>query len=65
MSQSVRFPYLDLDPAQPEASRLPYLPLTLSTGQSTSMVSGLLDTGATVNVLPYPLGLQLGLIWTQ
>ncbi len=29
------------------------------------MLSGLLDTGATVNVLPYPIGLQLGLVWTQ
>ena len=26
-------------------------------------VVGLLDTGSTVNVLPYPLGLQLGLVW--
>ena len=28
-------------------------------------VPGLLDTGSTVNVLPYPLGLQLGLLWEQ
>jgi len=25
----------------------------------------LLDTGSTVNVLPYPVGLQLGLVWEQ
>ena len=28
-------------------------------------VVGLLDTGSTVNILPYPLGLQLGLVWEQ
>jgi len=27
--------------------------------------SGLLDTGSTVNILPYPLGLQLGFVWEQ
>ena len=26
---------------------------------------GLLDTGSTVNVLPYPIGLQLGFVWEQ
>jgi hypothetical protein len=32
------------------------------TGQSLN-TEGLLNTGASVNVLPYELGLQLGLIW--
>src|SRR5262245_43962624 len=31
----------------------------------TVALSGLLDSGATVNVLPYPIGLQLGLNWAQ
>jgi len=31
-------------------------------GRSVS-VNGLLDTGATINVLPYALGQQLGAIW--
>lgn len=56
----------------PEAQRfsfhqreLPYLPLRL-TYQSTSLdLEALLDTGSTVNVLPYELGLQLGAIWEQ
>jgi hypothetical protein len=39
--------------------------LTLSNGPTSVLLSGLLDTGATVNVLPYPAGLQLGLIWEQ
>jgi len=65
MTQPVRFPYVDVDPAHPGASRLPYIPLTLSNGQVTVALSGLLDTGATVNVLPYPVGIQLGLVWAQ
>lgn len=65
MTQPVRFPYTDIDPAHPGASRLPYVPLTLTNGQLTVTLSGLLDTGATVNVLPYTIGLQLGLDWTQ
>ncbi|MFQ3630753.1 retroviral-like aspartic protease [Roseiflexus sp.] len=65
MTQLVRFPYIDIDPAHPGASRLPYLPLTLAHDQITATLSGLLDSGATVNVLPYPAGLQLGLSWAQ
>ncbi len=42
---------------------LPFLPITLeNTGRSISC-SGLVDSGSTVNVLPYDIGLNLGLIW--
>lgn len=39
--------------------------MTLAYHHQTIAVSGLLDTGATVNVLPYQLGLQLGAIWEE
>jgi hypothetical protein len=39
------------------------LPLTLSLDGQFLNTEGLLDTGASVNVLPYELGLQLGLVW--
>jgi hypothetical protein len=42
---------------------MPYLPLTLSADGNSIDVTALLDTGASVNVLPYELGLQLGGIW--
>lgn len=45
------------------ASSLPYLPLTLRYQRTSLLVSGLLDTGATVNVLPYDIGEQLGAVW--
>ena len=65
MTQPVRLPYIDIDPTRPGASRLPYVPLTLALDQISVTLLGLLDTGATVNVLPYPVGLQLGLNWAQ
>ena len=40
------------------------LPITLAGANSVS-VSGLLDSGATVNVLPYAIGEQLGVVWEQ
>jgi hypothetical protein len=43
----------------------PYLPLTLNHGNHSLETSGLLDTGASVNVMPYQIGLQLGAIWEE
>ncbi|QJB43242.1 retroviral-like aspartic protease [Dolichospermum flos-aquae] len=44
---------------------LPKLPLTLTYRNSSVDVSGLLDTGASVNVLPYSVGIQIGAIWEE
>jgi len=44
---------------------LPQLPLRLGYQNRRVDVSGLLDTGSTVNVLPYALGLQLGAVWDE
>ncbi len=44
---------------------LPQLPLTLIYQDSSIEVSGLLDTGASVNVLPYSVGVQLGAVWEE
>jgi hypothetical protein len=46
-----------------QTSILPYLPLTLNKDGRSIEVMALLDTGASVNVLPYELGLQLGGVW--
>jgi hypothetical protein len=42
---------------------LPYLPLQLSYQGKTIETEGMIDTGSTVNVLPYDLGTELGLQW--
>jgi hypothetical protein len=44
---------------------LPQLPLTLTYQGSSIEVSALLDTGASVNVLPYSIGVQLGAVWEE
>jgi hypothetical protein len=47
------------------ADRMPYLPLVIASKTHVMSVEGLIDTGASVNVLPYEIGLQLGLDWDQ
>ena len=42
---------------------LPTIPITLSHVGFSVSANALLDTGSTVNLLPYDIGLQLGVIW--
>jgi len=63
MVDTQKFPYKIIDSSLGMVDRMPYLPLTLSLDGQPLNTEGLLDTGASVNVLPYELGLQLGLIW--
>lgn len=65
MVNAIRFPYTVTNTALGESSKLPYLPFTLTHQQQSASVSGLVDSGAMVNVLPYQIGLQLGLEWEQ
>ncbi|MBW4578685.1 MAG: retroviral-like aspartic protease [Tildeniella nuda ZEHNDER 1965/U140] len=44
---------------------LPQLPLSLTYRDRSVDVSALLDTGASVNVLPYSIGVQLGAVWEE
>jgi hypothetical protein len=44
---------------------LPQLPLILMYRNSSVDVLALLDTGASVNVLPYSIGVQLGAVWEE
>jgi len=60
-----QFPFVEMDPAVGAISRMPLLPLMLSRDQQNVTVTGLLDTGAAVNVLPHSLGVQLGAVWEQ
>lgn len=62
-AEPVAFPFVDANPNLPGSSLIPILPLTLSHQGQHFSVTGMLDTGASINVLPYSLGLELGLIW--
>lgn len=59
----MRFPYVTAATSQSELDSLPRLPLTLRYGQQQLTGAGLVDSGATVNVLPYNLGVELGAVW--
>lgn len=59
----MRFSYSTTSPTQNEFDNLPRLPFVLRKGNQIIEVLGLVDSGATVNVLPYELGLQLGAVW--
>jgi hypothetical protein len=60
----VRFPYIAIASTRGDSSLAPLLPLELRFKDGESVKAhGLLDSGATVNVLPYNLGLRLGAVW--
>jgi hypothetical protein len=63
MLNGQRFPFIDRTNSAGQIVTLPYLPLTLSNGNSWVEVMALLDTGASINVLPYEIGIQLGAVW--
>ncbi len=63
MPESTQFAYTAFGGAVGESGLRPLLPLTLALGERSVTASGLLDTGAAVNVLPYSIGLALGAVW--
>lgn len=58
----MRFAYTTF-PNQGQLDSMPRLPLTLKSGNTILNVTGLIDSGATVNVLPFSIGQQLGSVW--
>ena len=65
MARAEAFPFIVADAAFGEASRLPYMPITIQLQGRSLSVSALLDTGSAANVLPYEVGLQLGADWDR
>lgn len=65
MADKVRFAFTEVDPKLGALSTLPYLPIILNYQSKSIRVSGLLDTGSSVNVLPYEMGLSLGAVWER
>lgn len=63
MSNSKRFPYIVRNTDASPDDALPFLPLILSRETESTEVLGLADSGATINVLPYQVGLKLGAVW--
>ncbi|MBH8552244.1 retroviral-like aspartic protease [Nostocaceae cyanobacterium CENA357] len=60
-----RFPFAEGYNTFGVADAVPKLPLILTYRNSSVDVSDLLDTGASVSVLPYSIGIQLGAVWEE
>ena len=58
MPSTVEFPFFDDE-------ELPKIPIALSYAGLSISAHALLDTGSTVNLLPYDIGLQLGVVWEE
>ena len=59
-----QFPFLPVSAGRGDSFLMPMLPLSLSfKGGEIAHIHGLIDSGATVNVLPYSLGIRLGAVW--
>jgi hypothetical protein len=65
MRDSQRFNFTEGLDAFGFPDALPQMPLTLMYRASSVAVSALLDTGASVNVLPYSIAVQLGAVWEE
>jgi hypothetical protein len=65
MSKPQRFDFVERADAFGVTDFVPQIPLTLSHQQQSLTVETLLDTGASVNVLPHNIGIQLGAIWRE
>lgn len=65
MVDAQRFPFIERYDSFGVPETAPCLPLTLSYRGYSQEVLGLLDTGASVNVLPYQIGLELGAVWEE
>ena len=63
MSPVERFPYRDRNPSTPGLDLMPDLPILLRSAPHTVSGLALVDSGASISVLPYSLGVQLGLDW--
>ena len=58
-----RYPFVERDATAGAASLAPLLPLRLKLADREVAVSGLIDTGAAVSVVPWSVGVALGGDW--
>jgi hypothetical protein len=63
MNTAEQFPYSDRNPASAGFDLMPDLPIVLRHQTRSLSAVALVDSGASISVLPYSLGIQLGLDW--
>ncbi|HRE48441.1 MAG TPA: hypothetical protein PLD47_12015 [Aggregatilineales bacterium] len=60
-----QYPYREAHDSQGQSLFRPLIPIRLQNGEKSATALGLLDTGATINVLPFNIGLELGFLWVE
>src|ERR1044071_5687946 len=65
MAEREQFSYTAVTDAQGEVALRPLLSISLSRGIQSIQAIGLIDTGSDVNILPFSLGLALGVVWEE
>lgn len=65
MNAAERYPYRVIRDERGQMLARPILPFRLIHRERSIEIAALLDTGATVNVLPYEIGEALGLQWSE
>ena len=65
MPDSRKFSFLAVTNSKRPTDLMPYLPLTLARGGKSIDALGLVDSGASISVLPYRIGLELGAVWEE
>jgi len=65
MQNAKRFPFIERRDLAGDTNVFPLVPIALSYRDRVWDGLGLLDTGSSLNVLPYNLGLELGAVWEQ
>jgi hypothetical protein len=65
MSAVEQFPYRDRNPSAAGFDLMPDLPILLRSPPHTVSGLALVDSGATISVLPHSLGVQLGFDWAS
>jgi len=63
MNNYQRYPFIEQTNNLGEKNLMPMMPLTLKYQAQSINEWGLVDTGAAVNVLPFRMGINLGLKW--
>ncbi len=64
-SSFAQFKYTEMIPGLGEPGRQPYAPILVTWQEKTVSAHGLVDSGAATNVLPFDLGIELGLDWSE
>jgi len=65
MTDRLEFEYVVADRYLPDGDPRPLLPVTLHSRHNSVDTWGLLDIGADMNMMPFAIGMELGLSWER